>query len=294
VALSQESRPAVVESRGPAEASWHNYWNRCAVTDDDFALIDFRRILLEALTRELKTIGNRTSVRVLNAGCGLDPLPAYLLPESPNLDITLLDLSDTCLDRNRTYLSSRLDDNARARLHFVSGNVFSLDFAPDSFDIVYHTGVIEHFLPDDQVKILSEVARVLKDGGVYLSLNPCRQGRLYVAMKRWLERHGRWEFGPEYPVQTLKGLAAKSFGQTHHRDTENAERGVKSFQIEEKNLDFKFTAWMLTKHDSSFVVWLGNRLQGLARRPFFENLLRAVFGGYILLSRIRKLVVTER
>jgi len=266
-----DSRP-VGTSRLSAEESWNDYWNRCPVSDQDFVLLDFRRILLDALTRELNDRAGQP-VRMLNAGCGLDPLPVHLLPRFPLLDISLLDLSEQCLARNRDFLMPKLTPEAQARLHLQQGNAFALGFEPESFDVVYHTGVIEHFLADDQVRILSEIARVLKPGGSYLSLNPCSRGRLYVAMKRYLEAHGRWEFGPEYPVHSLRRPAQAAF---------------RSFAIRESNLDFKFSAWMLTKHDNRRIAWLGDRLTRLASRPFFERLFRSLLGGYILLTRIKK------
>jgi ubiquinone/menaquinone biosynthesis C-methylase UbiE len=260
------------QDRQVAEAAWDDYWKKWPVSDKDWSMFGYRRILLNELSTEIQR-RHGWPVQLLNAGSGMDPLPVYILKEYPELLITLLDISSECLDINRRYYESRLTAAELSRVTFVAGNIFELPFDNARFDIVYNTGVLEHFLNDDQLKMLVQFDRVLKPGGTFVTLNPCSRGSLYVAMKRYWEKTGWWPYGPEYPIRTLRELVAATF---------------KSARLVEKNLDFAHTAQMVLQHNDKFIAWLGRSLLRLCRIKFLEWLLLKTFGGYVLLSRVQK------
>ena len=235
-------------------------------------LDEYRRILLVELEKTLAVRAGRP-VRMLNAGSGLDPMPLHLLPKYPSLRVCLLDVSEKCLALNRQYLERKLVRQDLERISFVSGNIFSLPFDRESFEVVYNTGVVEHFLDDDRARILKEVARVLTPNGLFLTLNPCARGKLYVHMKQHWERIGRWRYGPEYPVASLVKPLRLAFP---------------SFRLEERNVDFLDSAAMLAQHESPMLALFGRLMIRAARVSALDWVLRGVFGGYLLLSRVTK------
>ncbi|MEO0108881.1 MAG: class I SAM-dependent methyltransferase [candidate division WOR-3 bacterium] len=259
-------------SRVAAEQAWQDYWADRAVRDEDFGLISFRRIMLQELQRELQTRPHGL-LRLLNAGCGLDPMPAFLLPDYPEIEIYLLDIAPGCLEANHRYLSHRLSPEQVSRLHCQAGSVFELPWPAGHFDVVYHTGLLEHFSAHDQVQILSEICRVLKPGGSYVALHPSSRGRLYLLMKRYWEQSGQWPYGPEQPLGSLKAQVQRAFGQV---------------SVRERNLDFWQTAEMLARHDNQALAWIGSKLRNATRWQVAERLLLWILGGYVLLTSATK------
>ena len=87
----------------------------------------------------------------------------------------------------------------------VCGDALSLPFATDSFDIVFHQGLLEHFRnPGD---LIDENLRVLKPGGVLLVDVPQRY-HYYTLAKHILIMLGKWFAGweTEFSVRELRGL----------------------------------------------------------------------------------------
>ena len=251
------------------EETWDTYWKINEFTKDSFRLNRFRTILLKELVNEI----NFNTLTILNAGCGLDPLPIYLLKKYKNINIILLDISQTCLDINKSFYVLELSELENSRLKLIKGNIFDLKFEDNYFDIVYNTGVIEHFNEKEQISILKEFNRVLKHKGKFITLNPCIKGKLYIKMKYYLEKHDKWEFGTEYPIDSLKRISKSTF---------------KSFEINEKNMDFQSSTIFLIKHNNKFMSILGKVLFQLTYIDIIDKILLNLFGGYILLSIIKK------
>lgn len=250
---------------------WDDYWNELNVSKKDFNLSGYRKILLNELREELN---NRDGyVNILNAGCDIDPIPFYILKEYEKVHVTLLDISQRCLELNNAFFKKMLSDNELRRIRYVNGDIFCMESEESSFDIVYNTGVLEHFLDDERIKVLSEINRILKENGLFITLNPSTQGKLYTYMKDYLEKNGRWKYGPEYPIESLKEFAKESF---------------KNYDIIEYNLDFQDSLAFIFEHGNPFVSFLGRLYHLLCHLDVIENISLKMFGGYILLTKIRK------
>lgn len=91
-------------------------------------------------------------MRVLHAGCGHEPLPAFF--------------SDAD--------EVRLDADPSVNPHVVASMTALGDIG--EFDVVYCSHAVEHLLPDDAMTALREFRRVLKDGGYALVIVPDCQG----------------------------------------------------------------------------------------------------------------------
>ncbi len=85
------------------------------------------------------------------------------------------------------------------------GDAFALPFADDTFDIVFHQGLLEHFRnPDD---LVAENARVLKPGG-YLLVDVPQRWHYYTVIKHLLIALRLWFAGweREFSVGELEGM----------------------------------------------------------------------------------------
>jgi 2-polyprenyl-6-hydroxyphenyl methylase / 3-demethylubiquinone-9 3-methyltransferase len=132
--------------------------------------------------------------RVLVDGLGIDPRGktaldigsggGLLAEEFARLGcrVTGIDPSAESVETARAHAQAeRLD------IEYTVGVGEELPFADSSFDIAYCCDVLEHV--DDLEKVLSETARVLKPGSVYLydTINRTRRSRLVVInlMQEW-------------------------------------------------------------------------------------------------------------
>jgi ubiquinone/menaquinone biosynthesis C-methylase UbiE len=114
-------------------------------------------------------------------------------------EVTLVDTSDAALALSRSMFGKK-----RCSGQFVQASAFQLPFTGGTFDVAWNTGLIEHFLFDDQARILSEMLRVLKPGGTLITFNPSHRGRIYRIGKFILEHTNRWPYGREIPIRTLQ------------------------------------------------------------------------------------------
>ena len=96
----------------------------------------------------------------LDIGCGPGRMTT-MLAEMTDLDVTGLDIEPEAVEIGRGHAS---DAGLSARLHFVAADAHSLPFADESFDLVISRGTLP-FLRD-QAKVMREVYRVLRPGGV--------------------------------------------------------------------------------------------------------------------------------
>jgi len=104
--------------------------------------------------------------RILDAGCGTGTLTLALLRTLRfPVSITALDLSASSVEAARKAVSQSPD--RRRDVSYAQGNVLSLPFADNSFDLVVTSGALEYMPLEDG---LSELARVIAPEGHLLHL----------------------------------------------------------------------------------------------------------------------------
>jgi SAM-dependent methyltransferase len=148
--------------------------------------------------------------------------------------------------------------------HFVQASAFQLPFADGEFDVSWNTGLIEHFLFDDQVRILSEMLRVLRPGGTLITFNPSSKGRIYRLGKFILEHTSRWPYGRERPIRTLQP----------HCEAIGAEL------VREWDTCFDIQFYYFGKYGLPIQRWL-------RKRRSLNKKLSNRFGGYLKVSVVR-------
>jgi SAM-dependent methyltransferase len=124
------------------------------------------RALREHMVRRiLKLTGANENSRVLSLGCGIGDTELLLAPHVGEL--TGLDLSPSAIKQ------ATIDSVNIANLHFIEGTLESAEIGPASFDVVIAIFFLHH-LPDTILELASQIATILKPGGVFYSLDPSR------------------------------------------------------------------------------------------------------------------------
>lgn len=134
--------------------------------------------------------------RALEPGVGTGWLAVNIANRGAAL--TALDISDDAL-----AIARRSFTDARQEATFVQGTVFDLPFDDGSFDLVYNTGLLEHFERPVRCVALAEMLRVLSPSGVCVTINPNAAATTYLRLKAAAERRGTWDVGYEEPLHTL-------------------------------------------------------------------------------------------
>ena len=96
---------------------------------------------------------------VLEAGCGVAAQTITLARNNPSAKITSVDISETSIEQARKTIEAAGFNNVT----FQQGDIFNLDYAPQSFGHVFVCFVLEHLArPDEALKRLKVL---LKPGG---------------------------------------------------------------------------------------------------------------------------------
>jgi SAM-dependent methyltransferase len=102
--------------------------------------------------------------RVLDAGCGVG-YGAEMINEAGATEVVAVDISESAVDLARSAVT--------AGVVCEVGDVRSLAYEDDSFDVVVCFEVIEHL--EEQERVLDELARVLAPDGLLLISSPNRE-----------------------------------------------------------------------------------------------------------------------
>lgn len=120
----------------------------------------------------LTSFPNINQKRILSVGEGLDT-SAKVLSEKYKADVYVLDKyeKDDCLDRGRRVYNKTIEDlkSENPNVTYIDGLAGSPDQhkVPDSmFDCIYSCSVLEHVPQDDLKRVLLDMDRMLRPGGL--------------------------------------------------------------------------------------------------------------------------------
>src|SRR4030095_14647390 len=150
------------------EARAGSYYDKIArLYDLTFKLNGYGRSLDQYFAANPLPISRGARIRDACSGPGLLTLALLRAIRFP-VNITALDLSATSIvEANKALVQS---PGRRQDVSFAQGNLLSLPFADDSFDLVVTSGALEYVPLKDG---LDEIARVIAPEGHLLHL-PCR------------------------------------------------------------------------------------------------------------------------
>jgi len=166
---------------------WDRYWREEVSSE-------IHKELLQQIFQRLDVSGKM--ILEVGAGGGLDSIALA----KKGARVIALDYSSTAIDR--------IASNAAAHGVYLCPMIAearNLPFANDSFDLVFHQGLLEHFA--NPLNLLLEQRRVIKRGGHILVDVPQRYN-LYTIEKRIAMRRGRWFTGweREFSIRELEEL----------------------------------------------------------------------------------------
>ncbi len=139
--------------------------------------LHLNNLLQEFIEKKLAMAGT-----VLEAGCG----SAFLLSrlQKKGFECTALDLNKKPLEIAKKQGIKRT----------VQGNLLSMPFKENSFDLVFNEGVLEHFTKKQMEAACREMARTSKRAVIIAVPN---KYTWWVVRKHWLMLRGKWIYGFE-------------------------------------------------------------------------------------------------
>ncbi|MBI4530923.1 MAG: class I SAM-dependent methyltransferase [Candidatus Latescibacteria bacterium] len=141
------------------------------------------------ISRNLTLITDLHGKKVLEVGAGTGRDGFNLVRYSA--EIYQLDYAESSLK-----IMKQLAAEKGIITHLINGDAFRLPFRDNSFDTVFHQGLLEHFRTSRAEEILKENVRVLKPGGILLVDVPQRY-HIYTLMKHILIAFNAWFAGWE-------------------------------------------------------------------------------------------------
>jgi SAM-dependent methyltransferase len=216
VAAGRTPRPAGegIYSVLPEGAGGHGYDRRAAVYDAVVGTEAYNRVMWGASRRGYEAFARRALASgggglVLDAPCGSLLFSAAAYAASGGR-VVALDQSLGMLRRAR----ARLAESAGAvpeGVVFLQADLADLPFRAGSFDAVLSMNVL-HLYRGDAGALVSNLGRLLKDGGRLYLTSLVRGGRL-VGDSYLRLLHGAGEFVRPRSEEELRGLLEKSLGQ---------------------------------------------------------------------------------
>jgi tRNA (cmo5U34)-methyltransferase len=118
--------------------------------------------LAMALVAQAAAATTRHARHVLDVGCGAGNYTLKLLEYLPNLDVTLVDLSQPMLDRAR----ERVGQAIAGRITTIQGDIREIELSDASFDIILAAAVLHHLRTDQEWHdVFSAFHRALRPRG---------------------------------------------------------------------------------------------------------------------------------
>lgn len=138
--------------------------------------------------------------RVLEAGAGAG-WHSLALARTGNYELTVLDFSEHALRHARAHFAA-----AGRNATFVLGD--AREHGEAEYDLVFNSGVLEHFQPSEQTAILRAMAS--RSRNLVLALVPNRQCYWYWVWRVQAAARGDWPFGQEMPPTDLAATFANA------------------------------------------------------------------------------------
>lgn len=133
--------------------------------------------------------------KIIEIGCGTG-MTSLIIDDS--FKKTLLDVNPEAIKIAKEIFSIK---NIKA--NFIIGNMFEMEIKDKKFDIVFNSGVIEHFSKKDRIKALAEYKRILKDDGIIILAFPNHYSIPYRFAYLLAIFLNKWPFPKEYKIYDL-------------------------------------------------------------------------------------------
>ena len=143
-------------------------------------------------------IGNFRPKRCLEAGSGHGL--TSLLIDTEGCRRFLLDLVPSALN-----LAEKIFAHQQQEAVFTVGNLFSMPFEDQMFDVVFNSGVLEHFDYDERVAAVKEMVRTVRPGGIVVIGLPNHYSYPYRYSYEYRKKRNEWPYPDEHRLYDLSG-----------------------------------------------------------------------------------------
>jgi len=179
----------------PSVSVWNKFWNKKR---------DLSKVYPSSpsVLKAILSMGSVQGLKILEVGAGTGRDSLELA--KAGAQVFILDYSEESLK-----ITTELAVQAPGNLHLIQGDAFNSPFPSETFDIVFHQGLAEHF--KDPLPLLKENFRLLKKGGFCLCDVP-QTFHLYTVIKHILIAFNKWFAGWEtqFTMGQLKRLMKKA------------------------------------------------------------------------------------
>lgn len=247
---------------------WDSIWSDHR--DDSLDWDYLSEIILRVLEKE---IGGVEGKLIMEAGSGSGRISLGLAKRFGK--VSLLDYSLIALQTSRGLFNRNKLNNAS-----LQADIRNIPVKNCSYDVVWNAGVMEHYTYEEQAKILKNMIDICKDGGTIITLNPYSRSLIYNMGKRVLAMFGRWPFGKEYPIRSIRDICDPK--DSGHDIREYPIGFIVFFVDAYKFLPERIQRLKMIKVLSGVFIKSARCLFG------FDKSLARLLGGYLIVSVIRK------
>jgi tRNA (cmo5U34)-methyltransferase len=118
-------------------------------------------LTLELISQVTAAINDKAT-DLLDIGCGAGNYSLKLLSRIPNMNVTLVDLSKSMLDR----AVERVSSNTEGKVQAVQGDVREIDLGIARFDVIVAAAVLHHLRTDSEwEQVFAKFYAALRPGG---------------------------------------------------------------------------------------------------------------------------------
>lgn len=169
---------------------WEDFWTR---KKDPSQIYDNSGRITSALFSILPNVHGKKILEV-GAGTGRD---SFAIAKS-GANVFVIDYADAAIE-----IIKKLNNENEAKVTATQGDAFALPFPENSFDVVFHQGLLEHFR--NPWGIVEENIRILKPGGI-LIIDVPQRWHIYTIVKHVLIAFDAWFAGweTEFSLGELK------------------------------------------------------------------------------------------
>lgn len=178
--------PEIIEAEGTFARP--EIWDKVS-EDYEIEIDESEYSLAEEIYHIFTKSGVNPPARIIELGCGSGHLSACLAMKG--YQVTLLDFSEGALNKAKdTFRYYGVEGE------FVKGDIFDLSNVREEYDLVWNSGVMEHFSADNLIKIYKSIMRITKERFIFWVPNPSSIS--YLLMRYNLQGRKEWPYGMEY------------------------------------------------------------------------------------------------
>lgn len=167
--------------------NWDKYHQRVRVSQR------FLWAVWRAYAALLQGISFGKPIKIIELGCGTGYHTSQMTKLYPVSKVTLVDANASVIDDTRERLSC-----LKCEKEFVLQDLFSFEVS-EKYDIVHSQGLLEHFTPDEQQKLICLHRDLLKPNGIAVILVPT-PSLSYRLWRGFLEKLRLWIYPDEIAI----------------------------------------------------------------------------------------------